>query len=267
MTSDFRTDSHLYPPVPTSSETFPPVPTCSVLGVPWPQTPEAWREWSRKRQELENRGDPPDVDHPLTEPDAGSWEWVQRHKYDVAKVNRVGYGCTIHGILPSRGPDECVYARRCFVADDPALSVRCRRGWPCPRETALFQQHVMSARHEYRKAKAWLGPDEFEATIRDMAFFDLRLQRCSARCRDEGFVHTIERVREDGNIERVPVPTLSDRYETAAFNGLMAAWHQLTDDPRDPEDIPEPLQDWENVMRVQQLVREAEQAEKAARTD
>lgn len=215
--------------------------------------------------EADERGYPL-VPMPTDEPDFGSEGWLQRHRHDTSRVNRLGWGCGIHDLLPAKGAWDCYYREHCEIANNPRVRHHCRRGWPCPREAEYYQTHVDAAHIEFKKARDWLSDEEFEESIRDLVLFDLRTMRCSARARFEGWLRKIRRKRKDGLTEELWVPALNDRYETAAFNGLMAAWEKLTTDPRDPADVPKPLEDWENVIRVQKLIWEARQAEAGEKT-
>ena len=55
-----------------------------------------------------------------------------RDRYRRSRLSALKYGCEMHGILPSKGPESCVFAPRCGYAQDVELRHRCVAGEECP---------------------------------------------------------------------------------------------------------------------------------------
>lgn len=165
-------------------------------------------------------------------------ERMKQLRHDHTKYNRMGYACMVHSILPSRGPDACIYSGRCSVASDPLRRHDlCSPGRPCPVEAEYYRAYVEAGRKQFARALQWLDDVEWYQSISDLAILDLRKVRVSARIRDEGFLRTVRRRRPDGLSEEVQVPTLACRYDTAVDREFNRIFMKLMVDPRSDEEI------------------------------
>lgn len=139
-----------------------------------------------------------------------------RDRYRRSRLSALRYGCEINGILPSRGPNQCVFAPRCDVAQDDGLRHLCLAGSECPVEKQLFEDYVRSARKQYVRAREQLDPVEFELLIREASILNLRKLRLAARRREEGLTRRVRRRLPDGNYSETDELTLSNsRYMKA----------------------------------------------------
>lgn len=105
-----------------------------------------------------------------------------RTHWRVSRYSSLVYGVMIDDVLPSRGPDQCVFAARCPLA----FKTRCSAGGRCAQESYTLSRYISSATAQYAYARTWLDQDEFDLIIRSMAIVSLQLSRLSARIANEG---------------------------------------------------------------------------------
>lgn len=151
----------------------------------------------------------------------------KRDPYRRSKLSALKWGVEIHGILPSKGRKNCLYASRCWFLETPSNRRKCVAGEECPAERIHYEDMVASARKQFWQAREELHPHEFESLIRELAILDLRKIRLYARRREEGLIRRVRRRTPDGNYSECEELTLSNsRYMKAvdtAFNRVIRA--------------------------------------------
>lgn len=145
-----------------------------------------------------------------------------RGGYRVSRYNSLGYGVMVDGVLPSRGPDACLYADRCPESCKSA----CVAGGRCRHEDILLSGYVTSATEHYSYAKTWLSESEYSATIRQLGILSLQLARLSHRMHD-----TMEQLEVDSTeavLRFVARPDM--RYSTALHRRQQRLVSRLIDE-------------------------------------
>lgn len=145
--------------------------------------------------------------------------------YTRSRCNAVKYGVEIHGLLPSKGPDKCVFASRCHFAKEQRLRSLCIVGGLCPDELRFYEAYVQQAMKKYIRARQWLGPSGLESVIHDLAIFELRRARLSARMADDGFLREVFTKNRKGSW--IEVSLAAGRYAAAIDNGFDEALRTL----------------------------------------
>lgn len=126
----------------------------------------------------------------------------------------------VDDVLPSRGPEACLYAERCPQSCKSA----CLAGGRCRHENILLSGYISSATEHYSYAKSWLQDDEYQQAIKELGVISLQLSRLSARLATEGSFDACEH-----GISKSVATSL--RYGTALHGRRMSLVGML----RDPE--------------------------------
>jgi len=146
------------------------------------------------------------------------------HGYKLSSLNAMKHGLFTEGVLRSRGPERCPFARVCAVLRDDELAAACVPGEDCPAERAIHDAYLEDARRTFSLCWQWLSDQQFEETIAELAIVILQRQRLSALIARDGFtrlkVHPVS-----GLAYGLEASLAAGRYATALtnrFNTLMA---------------------------------------------
>lgn len=135
--------------------------------------------------------------------------------WKVSRYSALGYGVMIDDVLPSVGPDRCVYSDRCAAC----YKTRCTAGGSCSAEQHLFDAFIASMTTSYSYARSLLTDAEYDSVVRELAIVSLQMARLSAR------------IAAESSLERSSGDDIAvNRYATALHRKQMRLMLKLIDE-------------------------------------
>lgn len=135
--------------------------------------------------------------------------------WKISRYSSLGYGVMINDVLPSVGPDRCVYSDRCAAC----YKTRCTAGGSCGAEQHLFDAFVASMNVAYSYARQLLTNAEYDSVARELAIVSLQMARLSAR------------IAAEGSLEHCPGNSIAvNRYATALHRKQLRLTLKVIDD-------------------------------------